>query len=202
VLTGPFLAYQIFRALRRSRCARLRVTHISRRDELLQKMNCYYEFAEKRFSRRIKVKTKVNYPKLYSIPAITAVALFLAVSTPAQQKDATKPETTPPSTIEGLVRDISCPIQNKEATATKFNLECAVECAKAGSPLIILTKDGVIYTPISDTMPDKDQRQRLMPFLGKYVQVTGPVFEREGTHAIAIQNIKEMKEVHLITNAK
>jgi DNA/RNA endonuclease YhcR with UshA esterase domain len=68
--------------------------------------------------------------------------------------------------------------------------------------LIILSKDGVIYTPISDTMPDKDQRRRLMPFVGKYVQVTGKVFEREGTHAIAIQDIKEMKEVHLITDAK
>ncbi|HEY4777733.1 MAG TPA: hypothetical protein VIH56_08730 [Candidatus Acidoferrales bacterium] len=144
----------------------------------------------------------MSYFKLYVVPAIAAAALFFSISTPGQQKDATKPETTPPVTIEGLVRDISCPIQNKEATATKFNLECAVECAKAGSPLIVLTKDGVIYTPISDTMPDKDQRQRLMPFLGKYVQVTGTVFEREGTHAIAVQNIKEMKEVHLITNAK
>ena len=147
-------------------------------------------------------RTKVNYSNLYAIPAIAAAALFFSITIPAQQKDATKPEAPPPSTVEGLVRDISCPIQNKEATATKFNLECAVECAKAGSPLIILTKDGVIYTPISDTMPDKDQRQRLMPFLGKYVQVTGPVFEREGTHAIAVLNIKEMKEVHLITNAK
>jgi hypothetical protein len=144
----------------------------------------------------------MSYFKLYVVPAIAAAALFFSISTPGQQKDATKPETTPPVTIEGLVRDISCPIQNKEATATKFNLECAVECAKAGSPLIVLTKDGVIYTPISDTMPDKDQRQRLMPFLGKYVQVTGTVFEREGTHAIAVQNIKEMKELHLITNAK
>jgi hypothetical protein len=144
----------------------------------------------------------MSYFKLYVVPAIAAAALFFSISTPGQQEDATKPETTAPVTIEGLVRDISCPIQNKEATATKFNLECAVECAKAGSPLIVLTKDGVIYTPISDTMPDKDQRQRLMPFLGKYVQVTGTVFEREGTHAIAVQNIKEMKEVHLITNAK
>ena len=125
----------------------------------------------------------MSYFKLYVVPAIAAAALFFSISTPGQQKDATKPEATPPVTIEGLVRDISCPIQNKEATATKFNLECAVECAKAGSPLIVLTKDGVIYTPISDTMPDKDQRQRLMPFLGKYVQVTGTVFEREGTHA-------------------
>jgi hypothetical protein len=124
------------------------------------------------------------------------------MSTPARQKDATKPDAAPSATIEGLVRDISCPIQNKEATATTFHLECAVPCAKAGSTLILLTKNGVIYTPISDSMPDKDQRQRLMLFLGKYVQVTGALFEREGTHAIAIQNIKEMKEVHLITNAK
>jgi hypothetical protein len=143
----------------------------------------------------------MNYSKWYVIPAITAAALIFITSTPAHQQDATKPEVAS-STIEGLVRDISCPIQNKEATATTFNLECAVQCAKAGSPLIILTKDGVIYTPISDTMPDKDQRRRLMPFVGKYVQVTGKVFEREGTHAIAIQDIKEMKEVHLITDAK
>jgi hypothetical protein len=34
------------------------------------------------------------------------------------------------------------------------------------------TKEGVLYTPISAGMPDKDQRQRLMPFLGKCVRVT------------------------------
>jgi hypothetical protein len=104
--------------------------------------------------------------------------------------------------IEGLIRDISCPIQNKAATATTFNLACALECAKGGSPLIILTKDGAIYTPISDSMPDKDQRERLTPFVGKYVKATGQLFEREGTHAIAIKTIMEMKEVHLVTDAK
>ncbi len=117
-------------------------------------------------------------------------------------KNNAKAEKAAASTIEGLVRDVACPIQNKEATATRFNLECALECARNGSPLIILTKDGVIYTPISDSMPDKDQRERLMPFVGKYVRATGPVYERSGTHAIAIQEIKEMKEVHLITDAK
>ena len=77
----------------------------------------------------------MSYFKLYVVPAIAAAALFFSISTPGQQKDATKPEATPPVTIEGLVRDISCPIQNKEATATKFNLECAVECAKAKLPV-------------------------------------------------------------------
>jgi len=114
--------------------------------------------------------------------------------------DTASPAVT--TTIEGLVRDIACPIQNKAATATVFNLKCAQECARLGSPLIVLTNDGVLYTPISASMPDKDQRQRLMPFLGKYVRVTGQVFERTGTHAIVIKEIHELKNVHLITNAE
>jgi hypothetical protein len=86
------------------------------------------------------------------------------------------------TTIEGLVRDIACPIQNKESTATKFNLKCARECARLGSPLIVLTNDGVLYTPISASMPDSDQRQRLMPFLARYVRVTGrPLSGQEHT---------------------
>jgi hypothetical protein len=110
--------------------------------------------------------------------------------------------TPPPTTIEGLVRDVACPIQNKEATATKFNLKCARDCARLGSPLIILTQDGTLYTPISESMPDHDQRQRLLPFLGKYVRVTGEVYERSGTRAIAIKDIQELKSVHLITDAE
>jgi hypothetical protein len=46
-------------------------------------------------------------------------------------------------------------------------------------------------------MPDYSQRKKLMPFVGKYVQVTGIVFERNGTHAIVITEITEMKEVHV-----
>jgi hypothetical protein len=101
------------------------------------------------------------------------------------------------ATIEGLVRDIACPIQNPEAVATHLSMKCLRACAKAGSPLVILTKDGELYVPISDKMPDTDQRQRLMPFVGKYVRASGTVFERKGTHAIAISEIEELKNVHL-----
>jgi len=135
--------------------------------------------------------------------AVVIVDLLLTMSTSGQNKaTADSGDEGVAGAIEGLVRDISCPIQNKAATATRFNLACALQCAKGGSPLIILTKDGAIYTPISDSMPDKDQRERLMPFVGKYVKATGQLFEREGTHAIAIKAIMEMKDVHLITDAK
>lgn len=101
------------------------------------------------------------------------------------------------ATIEGLVRDIGCPIQNLDGNATHLSMKCALECVRAGSPVAILTKDGDLYLPISDKMPDYDQRQKLMPFVGKYVRVSGIVFERNGTHAIVITEIREMKEVHV-----
>jgi hypothetical protein len=101
------------------------------------------------------------------------------------------------ATIEGLVRDIACPIQNLEASATHLSMKCLLACARKGSPLVILTKGGDLYFPISDKMPDEDQRQRLMPFLGKYVRASGIAYERNGTHAIVISEIKELKDVNL-----
>ena len=106
------------------------------------------------------------------------------------------------ATIEVLVRDIACPIQNLEATATHLSMKCLRACAKAGSPLVILTKDGRLYFTISAKMPDTDQRQKLMPFVGKYVRASGIVFERTGTHAIVITKIEEMKEVNLTIDEK
>jgi hypothetical protein len=35
------------------------------------------------------------------------------------------------------------------------------------------------------------------PFVGKYVRMTGIAFERNGTHAIVISEIMEMKKVHV-----
>jgi hypothetical protein len=129
---------------------------------------------------------------------ICAGMSILALSQAA--KDTPKPAApaaASKATIEGLVRDIACPIQNLEATATHLSMKCLLACARKGSPLVILTKDGDLYLPISDEMPDADQRQKLMPFLGKYVRASGTVYERKGTHAIVINEIEELKDVHL-----
>ena len=138
-----------------------------------------------------------------SLAIYRAVFLFgMALSTAAASfsQDNGQPKPAPSeykASVEGLVRDVSCPIQNHESTATDFNLECAIACAKSGSPLIILTKKGDIYFPMSDEMPDVSQRDKLMPFIGKYVRATGTVFERNGTRAIVIKDIKELKNVKL-----
>jgi hypothetical protein len=98
-------------------------------------------------------------------------------------------------TIEGLLRDVACPIENLDNNPKSMSSKCVQDCVKGGSPLVILTQDGRLYFPISAKMPDTDQRQVLMPFVGKYVRASGIVFERTGTHAIVIREIKEMKEV-------
>lgn len=129
----------------------------------------------------------MKHLKVRSLLATAAIILAFAESTFSQGN--TPPKIT---TIDGLVRDLSCPIQNPNAKAKDFDLKCAVECARAGSPLIIQTKDDLFYIPISGETPDKSQHERLMPFVGKYVRVTGQVFERGGTRAIAIQDIEAL----------
>lgn len=91
-------------------------------------------------------------------------------------------------TVEGLVRDIACPLQNKKSTSTSFSKECITTCLKAGSPLGILTSEGEVYVPVTQSMPDMGQNA-LKPFVGEHVKASGKVFLRNGTHAIEISKI-------------
>jgi hypothetical protein len=144
----------------------------------------------------------MNRAVLICLVASCSIATILALAQTGQQVGQIATAQPAKVTIEGLVRDIACPIQNPKANATEFNLQCALECARHGSPLVIQTKDGELYIPISGSMPDQGQPEKLMPFVGKYVRARGAVFERKGTHAIVISEIKEMKDVHLTTDAK
>lgn len=96
-------------------------------------------------------------------------------------------------TVEGLVRDIACPLQNKKSTSTSFSKDCITMCWKAGSPLGILTRDGEVYVPVTPSMPDMGQNA-LKPFVGEHVKATGKVFLRNGTHAIEISKIDRLPD--------
>jgi hypothetical protein len=94
-------------------------------------------------------------------------------------------------TVEGLVRDIACPLQNKKSTSTSYSKDCIATCLKAGSPLGILTSDGAVYVPVTTSMPDTGQNA-LKPFVGEHLKATGKVFLRNGTHAIEISEIHQL----------
>ncbi len=125
--------------------------------------------------------------RLFAVLVCLAVPILMLA---ADNVDSTAIGTR---TVEGLVRDIACPLQNKKSTASSYSKECITMCEKAGSPLGILTNDGSVYVPVTESMPDTGQNA-LKPFVGEHVQATGKVFERNGAHAIEISDIHRLPE--------
>lgn len=115
------------------------------------------------------------------IPMLLAAALF-AFATEQSAKTIT---------VKGYVLDSACAFT--KGLKKPISSECAIACAKAGSPLVILAPNGVIYWPIADTTPSSSQNEKLLPFAGKTVVASGKVFERGGSKAIVISKIDAAK---------
>lgn len=97
--------------------------------------------------------------------------------------------------VTGYVRDIACPLRNhSKESAHPSDDSCVKACAKAGAPLGIITADGMIYNVISHTMPETDERQRLLPYVAKTVRATGRLFEYNGARAIAIDKVEVVSQ--------
>src|SRR5205814_10371837 len=91
-------------------------------------------------------------------------------------------------TIEGWVIDSAC-TYSKNLSQPK-SVACAKSCARAGSPLVILTDDKTVLLPIENAVPAHGQNARLIKFAGHRVKATGEIFEHGGSKAIAIQQIQ------------
>ena len=96
-----------------------------------------------------------------------------------------KPEQV---SIKGWVLDSACAIT--KGLDNPISRDCALKCAKAGSPLVILADDGNIYWPISDKTPSSGQNDRLLKFAGESVAATGKAYVRGGSHAIVLEKIQ------------
>jgi hypothetical protein len=129
-----------------------------------------------------------------AILAATTLFTILTMAgaqTGTQSSDLT-PNTSQKIVLRGYVRDLACLMKFNEAL--KPSNDCAIMCARAGSPLVVITKNGEIYTPISESIPDTSQRERLMPFVGAYVEVRGDVYKRAGMNAVVIQKINKIED--------
>jgi len=104
------------------------------------------------------------------------------------QSAGTAPAQGKLTTVRGYVIDSACAFVKD--LKKPISSECAVACAKAGSPLVILADNGVIYWPISAQMPATGQNERLLPFAGQRVVVSGMVYQKGGSHAIVINKIE------------
>ena len=95
-----------------------------------------------------------------------------------------------PVTVKGYVLDSACAFT--KSLKKPISAECAIACAKAGSPLVILTDNGTIYWPIADTTPSSGQNEKLLPFAGQKVTASGKVFQRGGSSALVIEKIEPL----------
>src|SRR6202521_3710404 len=93
-------------------------------------------------------------------------------------------------TVKGYVLDSACAFT--KGLSKPISVECATACAKAGSPLVILTDKGNIYWPIADTTPSSGQNDKLLPFAGQKVTASGKVFQRGGSTALVIEKIEPL----------
>jgi hypothetical protein len=120
--------------------------------------------------------------------AISFSALLFA-SAAVLAADTGKPASV---TVKGFVLDSACAFTKN--LAKPISRECAVSCANAGSPLVILADDGTIYWPIADTIPATGQNAKLLPVAGQKVTATGRVYRRGGSHAIVIEKIEPVAD--------
>ena len=96
-----------------------------------------------------------------------------------------------PVTVTGWVLDSACAYT--KGLEKPISRDCAISCAKKGSPLVILRDDGTIFLPVSEEMPAIGQNERLLPFAGKRVTVSGRAFTRAGSQALVMDKINDAK---------
>src|ERR1700751_4733144 len=127
-----------------------------------------------------------------SMNVLTKIAVVIVTAAATFAQGPTQKET-PSTSIVGYVRDSGCVHRFHEVIKPLPN-GCVEACVRAGSPLVILSKNEEVFHPVSDAMPDVDVRAKLLPFAGKLVRVAGKVYDRGGSKAITVERIEEVKE--------
>jgi hypothetical protein len=119
-----------------------------------------------------------------SIRQATSLAITLCVLTAVLAAGSNAGKSI---TVNGYVLDSACAFT--KGLTKPISTQCAESCARAGSPLVILSDKGTIYWPIADTTPSSGQNEKLLPFAGQKVTASGKAYERGGSTAIVIEKI-------------
>lgn len=96
-----------------------------------------------------------------------------------------------PATVKGRVVDEGCQVKElvgKDLTATTSMDACAVQCAKRGEPLALLTEDGKVYRIEGSLAANKNAK--LVDYVNKVVEITGELGEKDGKAVISADDLK------------
>lgn len=117
-----------------------------------------------------------------------AAAVFIVVSSaPAWAKTMT---------VKGQVVDEGCSLREMgqkggdHEKASEMD-QCAIDCAKRGEPVALLTADGKVYRITGGLAANNNAK--LVPHMNHTVEITGDVSEKDGKVQIAANELKMVK---------
>jgi hypothetical protein len=111
---------------------------------------------------------------------------FAAVATAACVIGLTATAFAKTETIKGQIVDSACYKMDKANTGVDHKMpkgdakDCAIQCAKNGNQMAILTSDGKLYELAGGLAANKNEK--LVAHVGHTVEVTGDVMDHGGGH--------------------
>ena len=122
------------------------------------------------------------------LAGFAAAAFVMALGAPAFAKT---------ETVKGQIVDEGCYKMDKSNAAVDHKMpkgdtkDCAIQCAKAGRPMAVLTADGKVYEIAGGLAADKNAK--IVPHVGHTVEITGDVMEMNGAMMIHADDLKMSK---------
>jgi hypothetical protein len=110
---------------------------------------------------------------------LAAVALVMSASAPAFARTMT---------VKGQLVDEGCSLKGEKSAAMD---QCAIDCAKRGEPVALLTADGKVYRVGGGLAANKNAK--LVAHMSHTVEITGDVTEKDGKMVIAADSLTMSK---------
>jgi hypothetical protein len=133
--------------------------------------------------------SKKSFPLLIFVLAVFMFSSVPSVYSQGMAKTVSTNEKT--TTIKGEVIGLNCYLQQGSKATGEKHKECAINCAKAGGMLAILTSDGTIYVPV--VSPGTNPDTELMNYVADQVEVEGEVHDQGNMKGIKISSIKRLE---------
>jgi len=104
----------------------------------------------------------------------------------------TVPSFAKTMTVKGQVVDEGCSLKEMGKGQKSAEMDqCAVDCAKRGEPVALLTTDGKVYRIAGGLAANNNAK--LIAHMGHTVEITGDVSEKDGKVQIAADALKMVK---------
>ena len=118
------------------------------------------------------------------LAALTAATFIIALGAPALAKE---------ETVKGQIVDQTCYLKEKAANPGKNPVagedpQCAVECAKKGAPMALVTSDSKVYEITGDLAANMNAK--IVPHVLHTVEISGDVTTNDGKQTINGTSLK------------